>query len=109
MRTERWSLRNQEVTMTRKSLLAVCLLALAGLAVAPEMASARWNRGDCATAVQQNLGNAYMPRGEIRAAIQRCVVDGPDAILGQPSEYQYYGQDGQYGTPYGPGYIPGPR
>ena len=95
--------------MTCNSMLAICLLAVVGLAVSPDTASARWNRGDCANAVQQNLGNAYMPRGEIRAAIQRCVEAGPDAILGQPSYYQYYGQDQQYGTPYGQGYVPGPR
>jgi hypothetical protein len=96
--------------MTRNSMLATCLLGLVGLAVSSDIASARWNRGDCTNAVQQSLGNPYMPRGEIRAAIQRCVEDGPDAILGQPSYYQYYGEDGQYGTgQYGPGYIRGPR
>jgi hypothetical protein len=95
------------MAMTRKILLASCLLGLVGLVVSPDIASARWSRGQCTDAVKQRLGNPYMPRGELRAAIQRCVVGGPDAVLGQPSYDQYYGQSGQYG--YGPGYIYGPR
>ena len=91
--------------MKRKMLLATCLLGLVGLVVSTDAASARWNRGQCADAVQQRLGNPYMPRGEIRAAIQRCVESGPGAVFGQPSYGQYYGEDEQYG----PGIIYSPR
>jgi hypothetical protein len=102
--------------MTRKILLASCLLGLGGLVVSSDVASARWSRGECVDAVQR-MGNPYMPRGELRAAIQRCIEAGPDAILAQPSynqptynqpsPNQYYGSYGQYG--YGPGYIYAPR
>jgi hypothetical protein len=98
--------------MTRKILLATCLPGLIGLLVAPNAASARWSRGEC-TNVVQRMGNPSMQRGEVRAAIQRCIEAGPDAILAQPSYYnqpsynQYYGSYGQYG--YGPGYIYAPR
>jgi hypothetical protein len=78
---------HKEDTMTSKIFVVVCLL---GLMVAPNMASAAtMSRGECANAVKEKLGNPGIHRSEIRAAIQRCVEHGPDAILDENARRPY--------------------
>jgi hypothetical protein len=64
--------------MSIKILGTLCVI---GLLLSPTVASAeRLSRGECLNLVKEKLGNPGQPRAEIRAATDRCVKYGPDAI-----------------------------
>jgi hypothetical protein len=65
--------------MSMKILAALCV---AGVLLSPTLAAAqhRMSRGECLNLVKERLGNEYQRRQEIRAAVDRCVMHGPDAI-----------------------------
>jgi hypothetical protein len=65
--------------MLAKILGTMCVV---GLLLSPTLASAeRFSRGECENLVKEKLGNPGQPRGEIRAAVARCMRHGPDAIV----------------------------
>jgi hypothetical protein len=76
----------EEDAMTGKIFVVVCLL---GLLVSPNMAwSAGMSREDCLKNANAQLGKPGLPRSVLRAAVDRCMRRGPEAILNEN-----YGQD----------------
>jgi hypothetical protein len=65
--------------MTNKIFVVVCLL---GLLALPNLAlsASKWSKGDCINAANEKYGKVDQPHQEMRAAVQRCLKQGPGAV-----------------------------
>lgn len=65
--------------MTAKCLAAAACL-LIGLLVSTNVASARWQQGECIDAAHQKYGQKHTSHHVIDAAVHRCMRHGPGAV-----------------------------
>jgi hypothetical protein len=65
--------------MTSKIFAVVCML---GLVVLSNLAwsAAKWSRGDCINAANEKYGKVDQAHQEMRAAVHRCLKNGPGAV-----------------------------